>query len=55
MKSFAEDLLVRDASLSLAEGALHVITGEGRIVYSTYTLAHLLQVGKEFGFDIQTP
>jgi len=54
VQSFSEDLLVRDASLSLAEGALHVITDEGRLVYSNYSLEHFALVGKEFGFDLTT-
>ncbi len=55
VQSFSEDLLVRDASLSLATGALHVITDEGRLVYSNLDLSHFTQVGEALGFDIHTP
>jgi excinuclease ABC subunit A len=55
VQSFSEELLVRDASLSLATGALHVITDEGRLVYSHLDVTHFAQVGEAFGFDVHTP
>jgi excinuclease ABC subunit A len=53
--SFREDLLVRDANLPLAAGALHVFNDEGRLVYSHLTLEHLAKVGERLGFSVATP
>ena len=52
---FAPELLVKDASKSLREGALHVFTDEGRLVYGRLTIEHLAEVGRAFGFDVDTP
>jgi excinuclease ABC subunit A len=52
---FAPELLVRDPSKSLRDGALHVFTDEGRLVYGRLTLEHLAEVGRAFGFDLDTP
>ncbi len=52
---FAPELLVRDAGKSLREGALHVFTDEGRLVYGRLTIDHLAEVGRAFGFDVDTP
>ncbi len=52
---FDEALLLADASKSLREGALSVFTDEGKLVYSTLTMAHLQTVGDAFGFDVDTP
>ncbi|MBZ0154533.1 MAG: excinuclease ABC subunit UvrA, partial [Planctomycetes bacterium] len=52
---FAPELLVRDASKSIRDGALHVFTDDGRIVYGRLTFDHLAAVGKKLGFDLDTP
>jgi excinuclease ABC subunit A len=52
---FAAELLVRDATKSIRDGALHVFTDEGRLVYGRLTLDHLAEVGRAFGFDLDTP
>ena len=52
---FAPELLVKDASKSLREGALHVFTDDGRLVYGRLTIEHLAEVGRAFGFDVDTP
>ncbi len=52
---FAPELLVKDPSLSVREGALHVFTDDGRLVYGRLTIDHLAAVGKAFGFDVDTP
>ena len=52
---FAPELLVRDASKSIREGALHVFTDDGRLVYGRLTIDHLAGVAKAFGFDVDTP
>jgi excinuclease ABC subunit A len=53
--SFAEDLLVRDASATLRDFALFGFTDDGKVVYGRWTLDHLEQVGTAFGFDLDTP
>ncbi|HEU4420127.1 MAG TPA: excinuclease ABC subunit UvrA, partial [Planctomycetota bacterium] len=52
---FAPELLVRDRTKSLREGALHAFTDEGKLVYGKLTLEHLAEVGRAFGFDLDTP
>jgi excinuclease ABC subunit A len=52
---FAPELLVRDATKSVRDGALHVFTDDGRLVYGRLTFDHLAAVGKAFGFDVDTP
>jgi len=52
---FAPELLVRDASKSLREGALAAFTDEGRLVYGRLTIEHLAAVGEALGFDVDTP
>ena len=39
----------------MREGALHVFTDDGRLVYGRLTIDHLAAVGKAFGFDVDTP
>ena len=52
---FDTSRVVVDETKSLREGAIPLFTDEGKLVYSTLTLAHLEAVGREFGFDIDTP
>jgi excinuclease ABC subunit A len=52
---FAPELLVADATKSVRDGALHVFTDDGRLVYGRLTIDHLAAVGKAFGFDVDTP
>jgi excinuclease ABC subunit A len=52
---FAPELLVRDGTKSIRDGALHVFTDEGRLVYGRLTIDHLQEVGRSFGFDVDTP
>ena len=52
---FAPELLVKDRTKSLREGALHAFTDEGKLVYGKLTLDHLAEVGRAFGFDLDTP
>ena len=52
---FAPELLVADAQKSIRAGALHVFTDEGRLVYGRLTVDHLAEVGRAFGFDVDTP
>ncbi|MBX3464456.1 MAG: excinuclease ABC subunit UvrA, partial [Planctomycetes bacterium] len=52
---FAPELLVADRTRSLREGALHAFTPEGKLVYGRLTLDHLAEVGRHFGFDLDTP
>ena len=52
---FAPELLVADAGKSVRDGALHVFTDDGRLVYGRLTIDHLAAVGKAFGFDVDTP
>jgi len=52
---FAPELLVADRTKSLREGALHAFTAEGKLVYGRLTLEHLAEVGRSFGFDLDTP
>ncbi|MFN6193051.1 MAG: hypothetical protein ACK5BN_04410 [Planctomycetota bacterium] len=44
-----------DATKSVRDGALHVFTDDGRLVYGRLTIDHLAAVGKAFGFDVDTP
>ncbi|MCC6669893.1 MAG: excinuclease ABC subunit UvrA [Planctomycetes bacterium] len=53
--AFDERLLVKDAAASLREGALHGFTAEGKMAYGRLGLEHLAEVGKAFGFDLDTP
>ncbi|MEO6594174.1 MAG: excinuclease ABC subunit UvrA, partial [Planctomycetota bacterium] len=52
---FDPELLVKDRNKSLREGALHAFTDEGKLVYGKLTLEHLAEVGRAFGFDLDTP
>jgi len=52
---FDAERLVADPAKSLRDGALHVFTDEGRLVYGRLTLEHLAEVGRAFGFDLDTP
>ncbi|MBL8749988.1 MAG: excinuclease ABC subunit UvrA [Planctomycetes bacterium] len=52
---FAPDLLVRDRTKSIRDGALHAFTDDGKLVYGRLTLDHLAEVGRAFGFDLDTP
>jgi excinuclease ABC subunit A len=52
---FDPERLVHDASKSIRGGALHVFTDEGRLVYGRLTVEHLAEVGRAFGFDVDTP
>ncbi len=52
---FDPELLVADRTKTLREGALHAFTAEGRLVYGRLTLEHLAEVGRSFGFDLDTP
>src|SRR5262245_1219167 len=52
---FDPELLVADADKSLRDGALSVFNADGKLVYSRLALAHLADVGKAFGFDLDTP
>jgi excinuclease ABC subunit A len=52
---FAPELLVADRNKTLREGALHAFTAEGKLVYGRLTLEHLGEVGRSFGFDLDTP
>jgi len=52
---FDAERLVADPAKSLRDGALHVFTDEGRLVYGRLTLEHLAAVGRAFGFDLDTP
>jgi excinuclease ABC subunit A len=52
---FAPELLVADATKSLREGALHAFTDDGKLVYGKLTIDHLAEVGRAFGFDVDTP
>ena len=52
---FDAALLVEDETKSLRDGALPLFTDEGKLVYSTLTLDHLEDVGRAFGFDLDTP
>ena len=52
---FAPELLVADSTKTLREGALHAFTDEGKLVYGKLTLDHLAEVGRAFGFDLDTP
>ncbi len=52
---FAPELLVRDTTKSLREGALHVFNDEGRLVYGRFSMEHLAEVGRAFGFRVDTP
>jgi excinuclease ABC subunit A len=54
-KRIRAELLVRDPSLSIRDGALHGFTKDGRIVYSRIGLPQLEQVAKAHGFDLDTP
>lgn len=52
---FSPDLLVRDAGKTLREGALAAFTDDGKLVYGKLTIDHLAEVGRAFGFDVDTP
>jgi len=52
---FAPDLLVKDRTKSIREGALHAFNDEGKLVYGRLTVDHLAEVGRAFGFDVDTP
>ncbi|HLQ38392.1 MAG TPA: excinuclease ABC subunit UvrA, partial [Planctomycetota bacterium] len=52
---FAAELLLQDASKSLRDGALHAFNDDGKLLYGSLTLDHLAEVGKKFGFDLDTP
>jgi excinuclease ABC subunit A len=52
---FAPELLVKDGSKTVREGALHAFTDEGKLVYGKLTIDHLAAVAKAFGFDVDTP
>ncbi len=52
---FSADLLVRDAALSLEDGALACFTPAGKLAYGRLDLSHVSQVGEAYGFDLQTP
>lgn len=52
---FVPELLVKDPALSIRDGALHVFTDKGRIVYGRLTIDHLAQVAKAFKFSVDTP
>jgi len=52
---FSPELLVADPNKSIREGALHVFTDEGRIVYGRLTIDHLAEVAEAFGFSVDTP
>jgi excinuclease ABC subunit A len=52
---FAPERLVKDPDKSVREGALHVFTDDGRLVYGRLTIDHLAEVGAAFGFDVDTP
>ena len=52
---FAPERLVRDADLSIRDGALHVFNDEGRLVYGRLTVDHLQGVLEAFGGDVDTP
>ncbi len=55
LHSFAEELIVKDASLTIREGALHAFNAEGKMLYSRLGMEHLAQVGDALGFDLETP
>ena len=52
---FSQELLVNDADLSIRDGALHVFTDQGRLVYGRLTIDHLAEVAKAFKFSVDTP
>ncbi|MCK5944912.1 MAG: excinuclease ABC subunit UvrA, partial [Planctomycetes bacterium] len=52
---FAPELLVADPTKSIREGALHVFTDQGRLVYGRLTIEHLDEVLQAFGGDVDTP
>ena len=52
---FDPERLVADEEKTLREGALHAFTAEGKLVYGRLTLEHLAEVGRSFGFDLDTP
>ncbi|MCB9878573.1 MAG: excinuclease ABC subunit UvrA [Planctomycetes bacterium] len=52
---FAPELLVKDPKKSIRDGALHVFTDTGRLVYGRLTIDHLEEVAEAFGFDVDTP
>ena len=52
---FVPELLVNDPDKSIRDGALHVFTDQGRIVYGRLTIEHLAEVAKAFKFSVDTP
>ncbi|MFN3240407.1 MAG: excinuclease ABC subunit UvrA [Planctomycetota bacterium] len=52
---FAPELLVQDENKSIRDGALHVFTDQGRLVYGRLTIEHLQGVLEAFGGDVDTP
>ncbi len=52
---FDPQRLVADPKKTLRQGALHAFTEEGKLVYGRLTLDHLAEVGRAFGFDLDTP
>jgi excinuclease ABC subunit A len=52
---FVPELLVDDPDKSIRDGALHVFTDKGRIVYGRLTIDHLAEVAKAFKFSVDTP
>ncbi|MFV0344341.1 MAG: excinuclease ABC subunit UvrA [Anaerocolumna sp.] len=52
---FAEELIIPDGSLSLAEGAIAVLGWQSATDKSSYTRCTLEALAKEFKFDLETP
>lgn len=52
---FAEELLIPDHNLSLAEGAIAVLGWQSAVDKSSYTRCTLEALAKEYKFDLKTP
>ncbi len=53
--SFSEQLLVRDPSMSLREGAVAAFTAKGKLAYGRITMVHMGAIAADHGFDVDTP
>ena len=52
---FAEELMIPDQSISIADGAIQVMGWQSCTDPSSYTYAILKALSKEYGFDLNTP